>query len=73
MVEFIDILLHGEDSRPLNKYKVCATCIHFEAKRQGREMVYYCSRLNYATKPTYSFNCWNPKDHVIKLMEKRGD
>lgn len=33
-------------------------------------MVYSCSRLGYETKPTYTFNCWDPKDHVLRLMEK---
>ncbi|MCM3440725.1 hypothetical protein AB3Z07_16225 [Metabacillus halosaccharovorans] len=53
-------------------YQVCATCIHFEAMREDKKMIYYCSRLKYETKPTYSFNCWNPKEHVKRLMEKRG-
>ncbi|MBU7593223.1 MULTISPECIES: hypothetical protein [Metabacillus] len=53
-------------------YQVCATCIHFKAIRKDKKMIYYCSRLKYETKPTYSFNCWNPKEHVKRLMEKRG-
>ncbi|MCM3163027.1 hypothetical protein KDJ21_015060 [Metabacillus litoralis] len=54
-------------------YKVCATCIHFEAVRKNNSMLYSCTRLKYETKPTYSFNCWTPKEHVKRLMEKRGE
>lgn len=30
-----------------------------------------CSRLGFATKPGYTFDCWDPKDQVKQLMEKR--
>ncbi|KIL48882.1 hypothetical protein KP77_20930 [Jeotgalibacillus alimentarius] len=36
-------------------------------------MLYFCKRLGYETKPDYRFNCWEPKEHVKKLMEKRRD
>jgi hypothetical protein len=54
-------------------YQVCATCIYFQAERIDHKMRYFCSRLKYETKSSYSFNCWSPKEHVIKLMEKRGE
>ncbi|WP_299093202.1 hypothetical protein [uncultured Metabacillus sp.] len=54
-------------------YQVCATCIHFEALKIDRKMKYLCRRLKYETKPNYSFQCWDPKDHVIRLMKKRGN
>ncbi|TFE03038.1 hypothetical protein E2626_04290 [Jeotgalibacillus salarius] len=55
-----------------NPYHVCATCIHFKSiKMQPGEMIYFCKRLKYETQPHYTFNCWEPKDHVKKLMQKR--
>ncbi|MDQ0228824.1 hypothetical protein J2S19_000074 [Metabacillus malikii] len=54
------------------KYQVCATCIHFKVNKNKHKTNYICSRLNYETKSTYSFSCWNPKQKVLKLMEKRG-
>lgn len=54
-------------------YRVCATCVHFQAVRVDKKMAYLCNRLKYETKPSYSFQCWSPKEHVIRLMEKRGD
>jgi hypothetical protein len=53
-------------------YQVCATCIHFQAVRIDKKMTYLCSRLKYETKPSYTFQCWEPKEHVKRLMEKRG-
>ena len=53
------------------KYKVCATCINFEAIKTKCGMQYRCKRLGFDTKPSYSFNCWDPKAHVIKLMKGR--
>lgn len=55
------------------KYHVCATCIHFLAERKAEGMVFTCNRLKYETKPTYKFDCWTPKEHVKKLMKKRGE
>ncbi|AJD91253.1 hypothetical protein JMA_19360 [Jeotgalibacillus malaysiensis] len=55
-----------------NEYHVCATCIYFKALRNEKGNMYYtCERLGYETKPHYRFNCWTPKEHVIKLMKKR--
>ncbi|WP_332633912.1 hypothetical protein [Halalkalibacter flavus] len=56
-----------------NRYHCCATCTHFSAeKKQGGGMHYRCIRLGYETKPAYTFHCWEPKEHVKKLMEKRN-
>ncbi|WP_419465927.1 hypothetical protein [Bacillus spongiae] len=55
-----------------NRFHCCATCIHFQANKTTRGMVYYCERLGYETKPTYVFNCWEPKEHVLLLMSKKG-
>lgn len=63
----------GEAGMKGKNYRVCATCIHFEAMRIEKKMIYLCSRLKYETKPSYSFQCWDPKEHVIRLMEKRGE
>ncbi|WP_041122662.1 hypothetical protein [Jeotgalibacillus alimentarius] len=57
-----------------NPYHVCATCIHFHSEKiRSGHMLYFCKRLGYETKPDYRFNCWEPKEHVKKLMEKRRD
>ncbi|HZG74208.1 MAG TPA: hypothetical protein VEY51_21950 [Chondromyces sp.] len=53
------------------KFHACATCIHFIAERINRKMKYHCARLGYETRPAYKFNCWSPKPHIIKLIEKR--
>lgn len=53
-------------------YQVCATCIHFKTVRLKSKLTYLCGRLNFETKPDYSFQCWDPQKHVIKLMKKRG-
>jgi predicted RNA methylase len=56
-----------------NRYHCCATCRHFSAqKREGGGMVYHCVRLGFETKATYAFHCWDPKDHVKKLMKKQA-
>ncbi|KAB7709239.1 hypothetical protein F9802_02190 [Bacillus aerolatus] len=54
-----------------NRFHACATCRHFQPVKQEKGMRYFCSRLQYETKPNYKFNCWDPKDEVIKLMKKR--
>ncbi|WP_121612070.1 hypothetical protein [Mesobacillus foraminis] len=53
-------------------YHACATCIHFVAKRIDGKMAYFCGRLGYETKTTYQFKCWEPKEKVKELMNKRG-
>lgn len=54
------------------RFHCCATCKHFLAKKkEERGMAYICVRLGYETKPTYVFSCWDPKENVKRLMEKR--
>ncbi|MBS4210675.1 hypothetical protein [Bacillus sp. FJAT-50079] len=55
----------------MKTYHCCATCIHFSAKREGKQMIYRCERLGFDTETHYQFDCWVPKDHVKKLMDKR--
>jgi len=54
----------------MKDFHCCATCQHFKAERVAEGMKYYCSRLGYETKPAYKFDCWDPKEHIIKLMNK---
>ncbi|WP_240628558.1 hypothetical protein [Bacillus salacetis] len=56
-----------------SRYHACATCRHFSAERMDGKMLYHCKRLGFETKPEYQFNCWNPKDHIRKLMKKEDD
>ncbi|WP_046173676.1 hypothetical protein [Domibacillus indicus] len=53
-----------------SRFHACATCRHFQALKQQGSMLYKCGRLGYETNPGCRFNCWDPKDHVKKLMEK---
>lgn len=53
-----------------SRFHACATCIHFEALKTDFGMKYRCDRLGYETNPKYQFDCWSPKDHVKKLIEK---
>ncbi|PSL42432.1 hypothetical protein B0H94_11536 [Salsuginibacillus halophilus] len=55
-----------------NRFHCCATCIHFGTDKTADGMKYHCIRLGYETKPTYQFNCWEPKPTVKKLMEKEN-
>nr|WP_270182500.1 hypothetical protein [Alkalihalobacillus sp. CinArs1] len=52
-----------------SKYHCCATCIHFEIVKNPRTS-YRCKRLGFETKPTYRFDCWEPKDVVKKRIKK---
>ncbi|MGR6898911.1 hypothetical protein [Rummeliibacillus sp. BSL5] len=54
----------------MKDFHCCATCQYFKAERVAEGMKYYCSRLGYETKPAYKFDCWDPKEHIIKLMNK---
>lgn len=56
-----------------NPFHACASCIYFRAEKVEQGMKYHCSRLGYETNPKYKFHCWTPKDHVRKLMDKRGE
>ncbi|KMK94089.1 hypothetical protein ABER02_20055 [Rossellomorea marisflavi] len=55
-----------------NPFHVCATCIHFRAYKENGGTRYICARLGFDTRPSYRFDCWVPKEQVVKLMEKRG-
>ncbi len=57
------------------EFHCCATCIHFKIKKEanGNKTVRYCGRLGFETKPTYQFNCWEPKELVLNLMKKVKD
>ncbi|KZZ86353.1 hypothetical protein AS29_000020 [Bacillus sp. SJS] len=59
----------------MSRYHCCASCKHFLAEKavDGKGMKYFCKRLGFETKPDYTFHCWDPKNEVIKLMEKRGE
>ncbi|PFG03174.1 hypothetical protein [Bacillus sp. es.036] len=54
-----------------SRFHCCATCIHFEVVKSART-TYRCGRLGFETKPTYQFNCWEPKEIVKKRMEKEN-
>ncbi len=60
--------------RMTNRYHCCATCKHFRIDRfeDGSRRV-YCKRLGFDTKPTYQFNCWDPKDRVVKAMKEEKE
>lgn len=58
----------------IDHYHCCATCRHFGFREAGGEKQPYCTRLGYDTQPKYQFNCWQPKDRVVKAIEKKlGD
>jgi hypothetical protein len=62
-----------EEKMKSSRYHACATCRNFSAEKIDGKMHYQCTRLGYETKPAYQFNCWEPKEHVRKLMIKDGD
>lgn len=51
-------------------YRVCSTCINFSINRTEAGNEFRCVRLDYETKPHYSFNCWDPKPEVKALMRR---
>lgn len=59
----------------MRKFHCCATCIHYRVEKDKvhNKTSTKCSRLKFDTKPTYQFNCWDPKIQVKKLMEKEED
>ncbi|KMY56188.1 hypothetical protein AC623_12085 [Bacillus sp. FJAT-27231] len=57
----------------MNHFHACATCRHFQPSKTEEGMRYDCTRLQYETKPHYQFNCWDPKDKVVKLLKKKLD
>ncbi|MGO4886328.1 hypothetical protein ACJ2A9_01095 [Anaerobacillus sp. MEB173] len=55
----------------MNRYHCCASCKWFRVeKNSGQKTTYHCRRLGYATNPKYQFNCWDPKEAVIKRMNR---
>ncbi|MBT2639033.1 hypothetical protein J7E37_13905 [Bacillus sp. ISL-39] len=54
-----------------NRFHACATCVNFQAEKMDGKMKYHCLRLGYETKSHYQFNCWDPKEHVKKLMVQK--
>ncbi|GAA0359357.1 hypothetical protein [Bacillus horti] len=56
-----------------SRFHCCATCKNFVSQRNDEnDMVYLCSRLGYETKPSYQFNCWEPKENIKRLMDQEG-
>ncbi|MBT2659297.1 hypothetical protein J7E81_29640 [Bacillus sp. ISL-18] len=56
----------------MKDFHCCATCRHFKIEKKSEGITNFCSRLGYETKTNYKFDCWNPKEQVIKLMNKRN-
>ncbi|MBP3951169.1 hypothetical protein [Bacillus suaedae] len=52
------------------RFHCCATCEHFQAEKKQNGMYYGCKRLGFETKPSYQFDCWNPKEHIKSLIAK---
>jgi hypothetical protein len=63
----------GEEKMKNSRYHACATCKNFSAERIDGKMHYHCTRLGYQTKPEYQFNCWDPEEHIRKLIEKEDN
>jgi hypothetical protein len=55
-----------------SSFHCCATCEHFVVSKGAAGVIYFCSRLTYETKPTYKFDCWQPKEKVRKLMKRHS-
>lgn len=54
-----------------SRYHCCASCVHYAVtKRREAEIVPYCARLGYETKPDYQFDCWEPKERVRRAIRK---
>jgi hypothetical protein len=54
-----------------NRFHCCASCKNFQIeKKSGTGKRIYCERLGFDTKPAYQFNCWDPKERVVKAMRK---
>ncbi|MFZ3579836.1 hypothetical protein [Virgibacillus sp. DJP39] len=55
----------------MSRFHCCATCKNFRIEKQketGKRI--YCERLGFDTKPTYQFDCWEPKERVKIAMRK---
>ena len=62
-------LLVRSELEEMREYHCCATCTHYEIRRDMAEK-FYCSRLGFATSPKYQFNCWVPKDDIQERIKK---
>ncbi|MGM9923736.1 MAG: hypothetical protein ACI35R_05750 [Bacillus sp. (in: firmicutes)] len=51
-------------------YHCCATCIHFKIGKANNQIAYRCSRLGFETKTRYQFNCWQPREDIMKRMNR---
>nr|WP_280771448.1 hypothetical protein [Salipaludibacillus daqingensis] len=54
----------------MKDYHCCATCIHFVPLKTNHRTKFYCARLRFETKSHYQFNCWEPKEHIQRLINK---
>ncbi|GIP40837.1 hypothetical protein J31TS4_41170 [Paenibacillus sp. J31TS4] len=52
----------------MKEYHCCATCVYYEIRRGTAER-FFCGRLGYATRPSYRFDCWTPKETVRRRLE----
>lgn len=57
----------------MNRFHCCASCKHYAIEKLESGVRYRCSRLGYETKPSYQFNCWNPRETVLWLMRKENE
>nr|WP_078554213.1 hypothetical protein [Bacillus alkalicellulosilyticus] len=55
----------------MDEFHCCATCKHYLVTKEHGKINTLCKRLGYNTKAKHQFNCWDPKENVLKLMEKR--
>lgn len=57
----------------MEKYRYCASCIHFGIIRQEKNISFQCNRLGYNTDPKYQFHCWTPKERVKRKIQIEGE
>lgn len=53
-----------------SRYHCCATCKHFSAVKTEKGMRYTCIRLGFETRPEYKFDCWNPREDILKKIDQ---
>jgi hypothetical protein len=56
--------LNNKDTR----FHCCATCINFSITKTPNGVIRKCDRLQFETKPSYQFDCWDPKENVKRLL-----
>jgi hypothetical protein len=54
----------------MKNYHCCATCQHYMIIKSSQGVTTQCRRLGFDTKPRYQFSCWNPKEHIQRLLER---